>query len=90
MYKASLAWQIPLGAGVCQSFVEWNGSPLGYLALNLFEQSHTTTSRREVPDHLPVPGVVLELIEPHGKRMALVLGQPGDRLFYGFDGHIPP
>src|SRR5438309_1993949 len=50
---------------------------LSDVLLYLFDQVIAGPARREVLDHLLVPLVVVEFVEPRGKRMTLVLRQFG-------------
>jgi hypothetical protein len=55
----------------------------------LLDQVLATAARRKVLDHLPIPSIAVNLADPHGQRMALIVPQSANGFFDGFDGHIP-
>lgn len=51
----------------------WTGLALGNLALHPFGPSRAASARSEVFHHLLIPGVVVEIVEPSGQGMTVIL-----------------
>ena len=80
----SLRLRVP---SLCEPLSHRTSLALGDLTFHSLSQRHAAPVRRKVLNHLPIPRVVIEIVEPSGKGMTVIFGEPGNGVFDGVDSH---